>query len=532
MTVILSLLPILWLIVALSILKVPAWKACLVAVVISFAVAVGWQGMSSTVMLSGALEGVALAIWPILLVITAAIFTYNLVVHTKAMETIKTMLTSVSSDMRIIALLLAWGFGAFMEGMAGFGTAVAIPAAMMVGLGFNPLRSILACLVANSVPTTFGSIGIPVSTLATLTHLDPVILSKFIATQLFILNVLSPFFVVAIMGNGIKALKGVFIPTLIAGLALAVPELFIGMTMGPELAVMIPSIIIMGVIIICAKIFKTNDPEYKIDTEVRKVSTGEGIVAAMPFILIFILLIITSKLVPAIYAPLSAIKTAVQIYTGPNAVPYTFVWVATPGIMIFISAFIGGTIQKAGIGEIFGILGKTFTGLKFTYITIIAVVVTAKLMAYSGMTANIADALVEATGTMYPAFAPIVGAIGAFITGSGTNANVLFGPLQTAAAEKMSHGDSLLALWLAATNSASSGIGKMFSPQSIAIGIGAVAPALEAYISEHKIDKNEADELRRSITPSVIMTHIAKYFILYIIVAGIVCYVGKSIFLG
>ena len=196
--VFLAVLPLLWLIVALSILKVPAWKACGVAAIISFIVAVVPFGKEAGIMATGALEGVALAIWPILLVITSAIFTYNLVVRTGAMETIKTMLTSVSSDMRILSLLLAWGFGAFMEGMAGFGTAVAIPAAMMVGLGFHPLKSILACLVANSVPTTFGSIAIPTTTLATLTHLDSVGLGQFIAIQLFILNTLSPFFVVMI----------------------------------------------------------------------------------------------------------------------------------------------------------------------------------------------------------------------------------------------------------------------------------------------------------------------------------------------
>lgn len=537
MNVLLAVLPLLWLIVGLAILKVPAWKACLIAAIISFIVAIVPFGKESGIMLSGALEGVALAIWPILLVITSAIFTYNLVVHTKAMETIKTILTSVSSDMRILSLLLAWGFGAFMEGMAGFGTAVAIPAAMMVGLGFHPLKSILACLVANSVPTTFGSIAIPTTTLASLTGLDSVHLGQFIAIQLFILNTVSPFFVVMIMGGGPKALKGVFIPTLISGLALSLPELGINMAMGPELSVIVPSIIIMGAIAVCAKVFPANDPEYKVDAEVRKVPTGEAITAMMPFILIFVLLIVTSKLIPAINVPLASIKTSIPIYMGEGAKPYTFVWIATPGIMIFLSAFIGGAVQKTGLGEMLGVLGNTFKGLKFTYITIIAVVVTAKLMTYSGMTATIANALVAATGSFYPAFAPLVGALGAFITGSGTNANVLFGPLQTAAATQMaatgmtSYDSGLLSLWLAATNSGGAGIGKMFSPQSIAIGVGAVAPALEAYISANKVDEGKAKELRDSILPSTIMKNVAGYFILFIVVAGAVCFIGQSIFL-
>ena len=258
MTTFLALLPILWMIVALAILKLPAWKVTSIAAISSFLIAViPALGFSKDpiIILSGALEGVALAVWPICLVITAAIFTYNLVVKTGAMECIKSMLASVSEDKRILALLLAWGFGNFMEGMAGFGTAVAIPAAMMVALGFNPLRSIIACLVANSVPTTFGSIGIPTTTLAALTGIDPINLGTYISTQLFVLNAITPFFIVAIISGSLKAIKGVFVPTILTGLALAIPELFMNFVVGPELSVIGASIVIMVFIVVTAKIF-------------------------------------------------------------------------------------------------------------------------------------------------------------------------------------------------------------------------------------------------------------------------------------
>ena len=532
MDIFLAVLPILWLIVALAILKMPAWKACLAAAVGSYVLAVGYYGKDAFIMATGALEGVALAVWPILLVITAAIFTYQLVVHTKAMDTIKIMLSSVTSDKRILALLLAWGFGNFMEGMAGFGTAVAIPAAMMVAVGFDPLKSILACLVANSVPTTFGSIAIPTTTLASLTGLQPAELGTFIAAQLFILNVVTPLFIVGIIAGGVKAIKGVFIQTIIAGFALAIPELLINMYAGgPELAVMGSSVIIMAVIIAIAKLMPANDPEYKVETgAVRPVSAKEGLIAASPFILIFILLIGTSKLVPPVFNALIQFKTAVHIYAAEGAKPYTFVWIATPGIMIFISAFIGGFIQKANFGTQTTVLSNTFKTLKLTYVTIISVVVTAKLMTYAGMTSLIANALVVATGTMYPAFAPVIGALGAFLTGSGTNANVLFGPLQTAAAHQLTPGHDTLALWLAATNSGSAGVGKMFSPQSIAIAIGAVGPALNTFIEENKIDAQKADQLRHSIDASSIMVHVSKYFLLYLIAFGVLTYFGQAFF--
>ena len=507
MIVILALLPILWLIVGLAIMKLPGWKACSIAVVISFVVAIAAYGQSVGVMISAALEGVALAVWPILLVITAAIFTYNLVLHTKAMDIIKQMLSGVSNDRRVIALILAWGFGAFMEGMAGFGTAVAIPASMMFALGFDPIKSILACLIANTVPTPFGSIAIPTTTLASLTGLDLAQLGIYTSMMNAVLDILCPILVVMVIGGGVKALKGVMFVTLASGFALLIPEYVICAVMGPELAVIAPSIIIMGVIVICAKVFKNDNPEYAMSADVEPVPFSKGVNAAMPFILIFVFLLITSKLVPFINAPLSAIKTAVPIYMGAGAKPYTFVWIATPGIMIFLAAFIGGKVQGAGIGELFSVLGNTFKGLRFTYITIIAVVVTAKLMTYSGMTADIAKSLVFATGSMYPAFAPLVGVLGAFITGSATNTNVLFGPLQTAAAASL---PGVSPAWLAASNSAGAGIGKMLSPQSIALAIGAVGAV---------VNGKESD----------IMKGIFPYLVLYILIAGACCFFGQAL---
>ena len=223
MVFLLALSPILWLIVSLGFLKMQSFKACPIALIISFAVALAWYHMPGMDAATAALEGVALACWPILLVIIAAIFTYNLTLYTKSMDIVKHMLTTVSKDRRVLALLIGWGFGAFMEGMAGFGTAIAIPASMLVALGFDPIKAILVCLVANSVPTTYGSIGIPASTLANLTGLDPVQLSTYISLQLLPLNIICPFIIVAIVGGSLKALKGVFMITLLSALGLAVP---------------------------------------------------------------------------------------------------------------------------------------------------------------------------------------------------------------------------------------------------------------------------------------------------------------------
>ena len=169
---ILALLPILWLIIALSVLKMPGFKACVIALVIDAIIALAKFNLSVSNVGTAALEGALNALWPIILVIIAALFTYNLTLETKSMDSIKGMLSSVSMDQRVLMLIIGWGFGNFMEGMAGFGTAVAIPASILVGLGFDPIPTVVACLVVNSTPTAFGSVGVPTTTLAAVTGLN------------------------------------------------------------------------------------------------------------------------------------------------------------------------------------------------------------------------------------------------------------------------------------------------------------------------------------------------------------------------
>ena len=168
------------------------------------------------------------------------------------------------------------------------------------------------------------------------------------------------------------------------------------MTIGAELPVMVSSIIIMAVIVLYSRACKTtSNPEYQVDFKTddqKAVSFGEGVKAAMIFILIFVLLVGTSKLFPFINGPLASIKTTVPIYAGPGAKPYTFTWIAVPGIMIFIASILGGLYQGASVGKIAQVFKDNFVGLRFTYLTIITVVVVAKLMTYSGMTKEIADA--------------------------------------------------------------------------------------------------------------------------------------------
>lgn len=531
---ILAMLPIIWLIAALSGLKMAGHRACLIAFMITVVLAMGYWKLNVACTATAALEGILNALWPICLVIVAALFTYNLTLKTGAMELIKKMLAGVSKDKRVLALIIGWGFGNFMEGMAGFGTAVAIPASMLAGIGLDPLSAVIGCLVANTTPTAFGSVGVPTVTLASVTGLDAVPLAADVALIQCILTFISPFLMVCICGRGIKALKGMIPTTLIASLSFTVPWFAAAKLLGPELPNIIGSICSMVCIIIAAKVFnRKTEEEYSIEVEKRegglcstevekregdlcsteeeerkgdvkegRLSLTEGIRAWSPFIFIFLLLMVTSTICPPIHNAIAGFKTDVVVYAGEKGNTLSFSWINTPGIMIFIAAIIGGIIQKASALDMLKILGETLKKYWKTILTICSVMATAKIMGYSGMISDIAQLLVVVTGSFYPVIAPLIGALGAFVTGSGTSTCVLFGNLQSQTAASLGFSES----WMAAANVLGAGIGKMICPQSIAIGAGAI----NMVGSESKI-----------------LRCVVKYFLLYVVIAGVVCFVGS-----
>ena len=496
----LAMLPIIWLIIALSGLKMAGHVACPIALIITVIEALFLWKQKIIDVLTGGLEGFAMAIWPICLVIVAAVFTYNLVVHTKNMELIKKMLTSVSRDKRVLVLIIAWGFGGFMEGMAGFGTAVAIPAGILCGLGFEPIFAATVCLVANTTPVAFGSIGIPTVTAANVTGFSPHMTASYVVLQLAIMVILVPFLVVFITGKhegakGIGDYKEILFITLMSGLSFLVPQYLTAKFIGAELPAVIGSVCSMAVTIILAKVIlkgKTSKFDVEIeDNDDTTMTVKDAFVAWSPFILVLLFLLLTSTLVPA-------------IYSGEGATPYTFTWVSTPGVLILIAAFIGGLIQKCPVGEIFVVLGKTVIQMFKTIITIMAVLATAKIMGYSGMTQSIADFIVRVTGSFYPLVAPLIGSIGTFVTGSSTSSSVLFSKLQASTGAEL----NINQIWLVASNTVGSTAGKIISPQSIAVATAATAT----------VGKE-----------SEILTKVIKYFVLFVIIYGLVCYFGVKL---
>ena len=498
-----GLIPIIWLIIALSVMKMPSFKACSIAIVFAAAAAMICKGMRPVDVATAFAEGVLSALWPIILVIIAALFTYNLTLKTGAMEKIKGMLGSVSSDKRILALIIGWGFGCFMEGMAGFGTAVAIPASILIALGYEPFSTVIALLIVNSTPTAFGSVGVPTASVASATGIAANAISAGTARIEVLLMFLSPFFLIFVIGKGFKAFKGILPILIVSAAAFTVPNFLIGTFIGPELPDIIGSICCMGVTIAMALLMKDNPvpEEYRIKTEKGsrfEITVEEGVKAWSPFMIIFLLLMITSKLFPFINEPLSAIKSSFRIYSGEDGAATTFSWINTPGVWIIVSAVIGGMIQGAAISEIVKVFRETITKNIKTIVTICSVLATAKIMVHSGMTTDVADVLAAATGSAYPFFAPWVGVLGAFVTGSGTNTAVLFGPLQSAAAARL----SISPEWLISANALGAGAGKMISPSNVALSCAAAS-----------IGGNE----------NKIITGVFKFVVIYAIIGGVIC---------
>lgn len=506
---VLALLPIIWLVIALCVLKIQPHLASLGSFAIAFGEALWIWHMSFTEAASASLEGFAMALWPIVLVIIAAVFTYNMTVDNGSMDIIKRMLTSISSDKRILVLLIGWCFGGFLEGMAGFGVAIAIPASMLYALGFSPVEAILACLIANGGPTMFGSIGIPTATLANITALDATMLSFVQTLQVAPLLFISPFLMVALVAKGIKGLKGLLPLTLVASLSFVIPEIVAARLIGAELCVIIASIVSLGATFAYALYYGKHHeiPDaYRMDIPKSdaKLTAKAALIAWAPFLFIFISLLLTSNMVPFIHDPLSAVKTSVIIYRGEGASPYTFTWLNTPGVLILLSGILGALLQGSKGADLLRVLRSTLKQMAKTIVTMLGVLACAKIMSYSGMISDIAAFFVSVLGSLYPLAAPLIGALGTFVTGSGTSSEVLFGNVQLEAAAAIHVNE----YWLVAANSLGTAAGKMLAPQSIAIGCAACA-----------ISGKDGE----------IMKKIAVYAFGYVILMALIVYFGQAL---
>ena len=466
MTLILAIVPVLLLIVLMAFFKMPGDRSSVISLIVTMLIALFGFHFAIDDLACSFLYGALKAVSPILIIIVMAIFSYNVLLKTRKMEIIKQQFTSISTDKSIQVLLLTWGFGGLLEAMAGFGTAVAIPAAILISLGFKPVFSAVVSLIANSVATAFGAIGTPVLVLAKETSLDVQNLSTNVVLQLSVLMFLIPLVLLFLTDPKLKSLpKNLFLALLVGGVSLT-SQYMAARYMGAESPAIIGSILSIIVIVIYGELTAPKEERAR----KNPLRTKDILNAWSIYLLILLLIILTSPLFPGLRHTLeNNWVTRISLPVGDSTLNYTISWLTHAGVLLFIGTFIGGLIQGAGVKEMFTVLWHTVKQLKKTFITVICLVGLSTIMDTAGMIAVIATALATATGSLYPLFAPVIGCLGTFITGSDTSSNILFGKLQASVAGHINVSPD----WLSAANTVGATGGKIISPQSIAIATSA-----------------------------------------------------------
>ena len=498
MTALISVIPILLLIVLMMGFKVSGYKSAVITLIVTIILAlfaVPAMGILPEkfadvsiygITLWSVIEGFLKACFPIILIIICAIFSYNILCETKEIETIKTQFIQMTSDKGLLVLLLTWGLGGVLEGMAGFGTAVAIPAAILIGLGFKPMFSAVICLVANTVAVGFGAVGLPATTLANQVAVSGVAtpeelceVATFIILQLSLMFFITPFLIL-MMTDRTKIIKNLTIALFVGAFSIVV-QFCCAHFIGPETPAILGSVAAIIAMLIYNKLFiKKESAADTVQVEHKQFGLAKTLKAWSVYGLIIFFILISSKIVPPVNEFLnSTLVTKFDIPVIGNT--FKFGWLSNAGLMIFLGAVIGGLIQGMSFGKLMKLLANTTVNLQKTVVTICCLVAMAMLMNNTGMTNDIAKGLVLLTGAVFPFFAPLIGSIGTFVTGSATNANILFGKLQATAASDLGlvNQGTFFGVtgsetnWLAAANCAGSEGGKLLSPQSIAIATAA-----------------------------------------------------------
>jgi len=493
-------IPIVVLFLMLGVLRKPAWMSALSALGSALIVALTVYGMPAKLAVISTIYGAAYGLFPIAWIVFSSIMLYRLAVDTGKFEVIKDSVGSLTDDRRLQALFIAFSFGAFIEGAAGFGAPVAVSGAMLAGLGFDPFYAAGICLLANTAPVAFGSIGIPVITLANVTGLPVLTLSAMVGRLCAMISVIIPAYLLVVMAGPARALE--VLPAIIAcGVSFAGMQFLVSNFIGPDLTDIMSSLTCIIVMVAVLKLWKPKrimrlEHDKPVTAALRKHSPAEIFMAWSPYLLLVLFVL-------AVGAP--AIKNAIDRQTHamlpasmpksptvmnglfvpglhnmirrippvtPTAAPYaavfTFNWLTASGTACFFATIAAALLLRVRPKKFVDIYVATFKQLSMAMVTIASMLGLAYLMNYSGMTSTLGLAL-AATGSAFPFFSAVVGWLGVFLTGSDTSANALFGNLQVVTATAL----GLNPVLTASVNSAAGVMGKMISVQSIAVAVAA-----------------------------------------------------------
>src|SRR5687768_16046549 len=492
--------PIVVLFIMLGVLRKPAWMSALAALASALVVALAAYGMPVGLALISTIYGAAYGVFPIAWIVFTSIMLYRLAVDTGKFEIIKDSVGGLTEDRRLQAMFIAFSFGAFIEGAAGFGAPVAVSGAMLAGLGFNPFYAAGICLLANTAPVAFGSIGIPVTTLAAVTGLPVLPLSGMVGMLCAMISIIIPGYLIVVMAGGKRALE--VWPAIVAcGVSFAGVQYYVSNYMGPELTDILSSLTCIVVMVVVLKVWTPKtimrlEGDRPVAAAMQKHSPGQIFMAWSPYLLLVVFVLVWGEpdikaainawtdsllpasvpqhatlpnrlLVPGLHNMITQMPPVVA-KPQPYAALYELNWLSASGTACMFAALTAALLLRVSPRRVANVYKATFKQLSLPMLTIASMLGLSYLMNYSGMTSTLGLAL-AATGFTFPFFSAVLGWLGVFLTGSDTSANALFGNLQVVTANTL----GLNPVLTASVNSAAGVMGKMISLTSIAVAVAA-----------------------------------------------------------
>jgi lactate permease len=474
-------LPVIVLLTSIAALGIRIHLAALFGLAVALGVAILGFGMPASMAGTTALYGAAYGLFPIGWIILNLIFLYQLTVDKGHFDTLRASLARLAPDPRVQVILVAFAFGAFFEGAAGFGTPVAVTGAILIQLGFKPLAACGLSLIANTAPVAFGAMGTPIIALAGVTGIPDVQLSAMIGRQLPFFSFIVPFWVVCAFA-GFRGMLGVWPAALTAGLAFAIPQYLISNFHGPSLVDVVASLCSLGATALLLKVWKPREiwPMEGAHQPAANVSFVRGQVAMawLPWIILSLWVFAWGE--PHLKKALNdhtQLNFAIPgldkfIFRAPpvavekkaEAAVFAFNWLTATGTAILLSAIVSGFLIGYSVPQMARTYARTIHRLRFSLITIAAMLALGYVTKYSGADATLGLALAH-TGALYPFFGTLLGWLGVALTGSDTASNVLFGSLQKITAQQT----GLSPILMAAANSSGGVMGKMVDAQSIVV---------------------------------------------------------------
>jgi lactate permease len=477
-------LPIVILLGGLAALRLKAHVAALLGLAAALLTAIAAFGMPTGMAFRTAGLGAAYGLFPIGWIILNVIFLYDLTVAKGHFKVMQDSLTGITRDRRLQLLLIAFSFGAFFEGAAGFGTPVAVTAAILIGLGFSPLKASGLSLIANTAPVAYGALGTPIIALAGVTGLDLKELSAMVGRQLPFFSIIIPFWLTWAF-CGFRKMREVWPPLLVAGVSFAIPQYLISNFHGPWLAGVGSAVISMAALVIFLLKWRPRtfygfecDGEGQPPLPRHPHAAGEIARAWLPWFVLSVFVFLWGiPQVKALLDGISVVRFPVPgldklVYRVPPVVAkataetavFTFNWLSFTGTGIFAAAVLSGLLMSFKPIELFRAYGKTLKRVRFSLFTVAAMLSLGYVTRYSGLDATLGLAFAR-TGVLYPFFGTLLGWLGVAMTGSDTSSNVLFGSLQKISAGQL----GLSPVLMASANSSGGVMGKMIDAQSIVV---------------------------------------------------------------